>query len=68
MVVALAERLTEGERSGVTVMIVYALSATGLAQGKFELILTQIVSWSLMVLVVNTGEFVPTGIPFFLHE
>ena len=67
IVVALAVKLTEGVKTGFTVIITYALAEEGDTQGWFDIMVTQIVSWSLIDLVVNVGELVPTAVPFFLH-
>jgi hypothetical protein len=65
---ALAVILTSGISVGLTVIIIYALSAFREVQARLEIIFTQIVSWSMIELVVNVGELVPTAVPFFLHE
>jgi hypothetical protein len=60
--------LTAGVTLGLTVIDTgFALTVAGVTQFALEVRITDTASPLLSVLLVNTGEFVPTGFPLSIH-
>ena len=68
MVVAEAATLTAGTGTGNTFIVIpAAVTDTGFAQGALEPMMTVTTSLSFNEAELNTGLFVPTGLPFTCH-